>query len=203
MLRRRPGSLADANSLGPPACRTPLWLGRQDAAEVASADATEGKLVAIGTRSIAPMSAGPAITRDYPFWTAVLTGDDLPEAGHAMTSMSLARLQDDIDDCCSLGRGSCVGNGAEPLLARAGPCRRRPPFLPVRSALARGRWLTPSSWSAIRSLARIFRAPAVRGQGPPRATATPMPLSDGGSEPRPATALDLLPPPVPAHPAAR
>ena len=69
MLRRRPGSLADANSLGPPACRTPLWLGRQDAAEVASADATEGKLVAIGTRSIAPMSAGqrsPATTRSGP-----------------------------------------------------------------------------------------------------------------------------------------
>jgi hypothetical protein len=38
------------------------------------------------------------ITRDFPFWTAVLTGGDLPDAGQAMTSLSLARLQDDLTD---------------------------------------------------------------------------------------------------------
>jgi hypothetical protein len=39
-----------------------------------------------------------AITREYPFWTAVLTGGDIPAAGQVMTSLSLARLLDDIDD---------------------------------------------------------------------------------------------------------
>jgi hypothetical protein len=39
-----------------------------------------------------------AITREYPFWIAVLTGGDMPEAGHVMTSLSLARLRADIDD---------------------------------------------------------------------------------------------------------
>jgi len=38
------------------------------------------------------------ISRDFPFWTAVLTGGDLPEAGQTMTSLSPARLENDLGD---------------------------------------------------------------------------------------------------------
>jgi hypothetical protein len=45
------------------------------------------------------------ITRDYPHWTATLTGGDLPEPGHVMTSFSYARLCDEAWDwlCWHLG----------------------------------------------------------------------------------------------------
>jgi hypothetical protein len=38
------------------------------------------------------------VTREFPLWKVTLTGGDLPESGHRMTSMSYARLVDDIDD---------------------------------------------------------------------------------------------------------
>lgn len=39
------------------------------------------------------------ISRDeYPTWTATVTGSDLPEAGHAFSSMSYARMCDEIQD---------------------------------------------------------------------------------------------------------
>jgi hypothetical protein len=47
-----------------------------------------------------------AITRDFPFWTAVLTGADLPEAGQTMTSLSLVRLEDDLIDWLSWHHGA-------------------------------------------------------------------------------------------------
>ncbi len=38
------------------------------------------------------------VTREYPLWKLTLTGGDLPEAGHVMTSMSYDRLMGDMDD---------------------------------------------------------------------------------------------------------
>jgi hypothetical protein len=38
------------------------------------------------------------VTRELPLWKVTLTGGDLPESGHVMTSMSYARLQDDVQD---------------------------------------------------------------------------------------------------------
>jgi hypothetical protein len=33
-----------------------------------------------------------AVTHEFPYWTATITGGDLPESGHVLTSMSYARL---------------------------------------------------------------------------------------------------------------
>jgi hypothetical protein len=38
------------------------------------------------------------VTREFPLWKLTLTGGDLPEAGHVMTSMSYARLLGDMND---------------------------------------------------------------------------------------------------------
>lgn len=38
------------------------------------------------------------VTREYPLWKLTLTGGDLPESGHVMTSMSYDRLMGDMDD---------------------------------------------------------------------------------------------------------
>jgi hypothetical protein len=39
-----------------------------------------------------------AITRDYPTWTATITGGGIPEPGHVITSLSYARLCDEMQD---------------------------------------------------------------------------------------------------------
>lgn len=38
------------------------------------------------------------VTREFPLWRLTLTGGDLPESGHVMTSMSYARLVGDMND---------------------------------------------------------------------------------------------------------
>jgi len=38
------------------------------------------------------------VTREFPLWKLTLTGGDLPESGHVMTSMSYARLMGDMTD---------------------------------------------------------------------------------------------------------
>lgn len=38
------------------------------------------------------------VTRELPLWKLTLTGGDLPESGHVMTSMSYVRLQGDVRD---------------------------------------------------------------------------------------------------------
>jgi hypothetical protein len=38
------------------------------------------------------------ITRDYPSWTATVTGGDIPEPGHVVSSLSYVRLCDEIRD---------------------------------------------------------------------------------------------------------
>ena len=38
------------------------------------------------------------VTREFPFWKLTLTGGDLPESGHVMTSMSFVRLEGDMHD---------------------------------------------------------------------------------------------------------
>jgi hypothetical protein len=38
------------------------------------------------------------ITRDYPSWTATVTGGDITEPGHVISSLSYARLCDEVQD---------------------------------------------------------------------------------------------------------
>lgn len=40
------------------------------------------------------------ITRDFPHWTAIITGPHLPESGHVITSLSYARLTGEVHDWC-------------------------------------------------------------------------------------------------------
>jgi hypothetical protein len=39
-----------------------------------------------------------AVTREFPFWKVTITGGDLPESGHLLTSMSYARLEAEAMD---------------------------------------------------------------------------------------------------------
>jgi hypothetical protein len=39
-----------------------------------------------------------AVTREFPFWRVTITGGDLPETGHILTSMSYARLEAEAMD---------------------------------------------------------------------------------------------------------
>jgi hypothetical protein len=39
-----------------------------------------------------------AVTREFPFWKVTITGSDLPESGHILTSMSYARLEAEAMD---------------------------------------------------------------------------------------------------------
>lgn len=47
------------------------------------------------------------VTRELPLWKLTLTGADLPESGHVMTSMSYNRLH----GTCTTG---CTGTSSEP-----------------------------------------------------------------------------------------
>ena len=61
------------------------------------------------------------ITRDYPHWTATITGGDLPEPGHIMTSFSYARLCDEAWDWLSWHLGDDGGLRPGEFAYIAGP----------------------------------------------------------------------------------